>query len=301
MKRRVTLIFSVLCLPTDWAVRPDTAGPRAKPRTNASAPRWRNIVVGRAAKSLTFARARCGAGPLRSARRLSYSCAALSKASPLSLGPPNWGWSMRRGSMSGTQATLRHDKKKTAPLTAPVTESDARLQNAGAKGPPHGAPDDRPRRRAHKRRGRGTLATDRPPSHGVVGRESGEVRIIVWDNPHQRTLQPRVEAATQPCAVVYTDESGAYSRLGATGRRPGTVCHSQGEDARADDGAGQGEVHCNTLEGLGTGLRNCRRLFRGVPKKYLAQYVAMFEWAYNLKRVTADFLRLLMVPSYLPT
>jgi len=38
-----------------------------------------------------------------------------------------------------------------------------------------------------------------------------------------------------------------------------------------------------------------------VHKKYLAQYVAMFEWAYNLKRVTADFLRLLMVPSYLPT
>jgi hypothetical protein len=34
----------------------------------------------------------------------------------------------------------------------------------------------------------------------------------------------------------------------------------------------------------------------------LAQYVAMFEWAHNLKRVTSDFLRTLMVPdfTYLP-
>src|SRR5712692_1177459 len=301
MKRSVTIIFSVLCIPTDWAVRPDTDGPRAKPRTNASAPRWRNIVVGSAAKSLTFSRARCGAGPIMIARRLSYSCEALSKASPLSIWPTNLGWIMRRCSIIGTQSKLRHYKKKTAPLTDPVTESDEMFQNAGEKGTPHGAPDDRPRRRANKRRGIGTLETDRPPIHGVVGRESGEVRIIVCDNTQQRTIQPRVEAATQPCAVVYTDESGAYSRLGATGRRHGTVCHSQGEYARDDDGDGQCEVHCNTLEGLWTGLRNFLRLFRGVHKKYLAQYVAMFEWAYNLKRVTADFLRLLMVPSYLPT
>jgi hypothetical protein len=35
----------------------------------------------------------------------------------------------------------------------------------------------------------------------------------------------------------------------------------------------------------------------------LAAYVAMFEWAHNLKCVTADFMRTLMVLSftYLPT
>lgn len=32
--------------------------------------------------------------------------------------------------------------------------------------------------------------------------------------------------------------------------------------------------------------------------KYLGQYVAMFEWAHNLKRVTNDFLRTLMIPSF---
>jgi hypothetical protein len=58
-----------------------------------------------------------------------------------------------------------------------------------------------------------------------------------------------------------------------------------------DDGAGFCEVHCNTMEGIWTGLRNFLRPFRGVHKKYLAVYVALFEWAHNLTRVTADFLR----------
>jgi hypothetical protein len=40
-----------------------------------------------------------------------------------------------------------------------------------------------------------------------------------------------------------------------------------------------------------------------VHKKNLAAYVAIFEWAHNLKRVTAGLLRTLMIPSftYLPT
>ena len=49
------------------------------------------------------------------------------------------------------------------------------------------------------------------------------------------------------------------------------------------------EVHVNTLEGLWTGLRNFLRPFRGVSKVYLYQYVAMFEWGYNVKRVTEAF------------
>jgi hypothetical protein len=33
----------------------------------------------------------------------------------------------------------------------------------------------------------------------------------------------------------------------------------------------------NILEGMGTGLRNHLRIFRGVNKEYLRQYVAIFE------------------------
>ena len=56
------------------------------------------------------------------------------------------------------------------------------------------------------------------------------------------------------------------------------------------DGDGVREVHCNTLEGLWTGLRNFLRPFRGVSKKYLYQYIGMFEWGYDAKRATPAFL-----------
>jgi transposase-like protein len=90
--------------------------------------------------------------------------------------------------------------------------------------------------------------------------------------------------------------------FGANYREHVTVCYSQHECARDDGGDGFCEVHCNTMEGIWTGLRNFLRPFRGVHKKYLAAYVAMFEWAHNLKRVMAGFLRTLMAPSftYLP-
>lgn len=72
------------------------------------------------------------------------------------------------------------------------------------------------------------------------------------------------------------------------------VCHAEGEWARDDDGDGAREVHCNTLEGLWTGLRNFLRPFRGVHKRYLYQYVAMFEWAHNVKQVSSQFIRALL-------
>ena len=53
-------------------------------------------------------------------------------------------------------------------------------------------------------------------------------------------------------------------------------------------------MHNNTLEGIWTGLRNFLSRFRGVNKKYLDQYVAIFEWAHNVKTATVDFLRALL-------
>jgi hypothetical protein len=43
------------------------------------------------------------------------------------------------------------------------------------------------------------------------------------------------------------------------------------------------------MEGIWTGLGNFLRPFRGVHKKYLTAYVAMFEWVHNLKGVVAGF------------
>jgi len=209
----------------------------------------------------------------------------------------------------GTLLERRHKVQKLAlehksntSLPDEVTEGDEMFQNAGEKGDKHPDPDDPPRRRANKRRGKGTMENDRPPVAGVVGRESGQIRLTVSDDTKQATIQPQVESKTEPTTTLYTDESSAYNLVAATGRGHGTVCHSKREWARDDDGDGIREVHCNTMEGIWTGLRNFLRPFRGVHKKYLAQYVAMFEWAHNLKRVTSGFLRTLMIPNftYLP-
>lgn len=94
--------------------------------------------------------------------------------------------------------------------------------------------------------------------------------------------------------MVYTDEWRGYGRLAEMGRGHATVCHAIGEWARDDDGDGIREVHDNTLEGMWTGLRNYLRIFRGVNKEYLHQYVAIFEWSYNAKRATPEFLRALL-------
>ncbi len=172
------------------------------------------------------------------------------------------------------------------------------FQNAGTKGERHQDPADPHRRRANKRRGRGTKDNDHPPILGIVGRRSQQLRLRVCQNSQQVTIQPQIENTTLVNTTLYTDESDAYNLVLATGRGHGTVCHSAKEYARDDNGDGIREVHCNTLEGIWTGLRNFLRPFRGIHKDYLAQYVAMFEWEYNLKRVTNRFLRNLLIPSF---
>jgi len=199
------------------------------------------------------------------------------------------------------QLGLAH--KLSRPLSDGVTEADEMFQNAGEKGQKHADPADPPRVRANNRPGAGTMANDRPPILGVVGRTTGQIRLTVSDNTQQVTIQPQVENDTLPTTTLNTDESTAYYHIPDTGRGHETVCHSRHEYARDDDGDGFCEVHCNTMEGIWTGLRNFLRPFRGVHKKYLAAYVAMFEWAHNLKRVTTGFMRTLMLPNftYLPT
>jgi transposase len=101
--------------------------------------------------------------------------------------------------------------------------------------------------------------------------------------------------ATRKEATVNTDEWGAYKQLSEAQRKHVSVCHTPGKRvwARDDDGDGIREVHINTNEGLWTGLCNFLRPFRGVNKIYLQQYLAMHEWAHNLKEVALEFLRIL--------
>jgi transposase-like protein len=171
-----------------------------------------------------------------------------------------------------------------------VLEADEAYQNAGENGAPHTDPDDPPRRRANKIPGHGTWEDDRPPVCGVVGRESGRLRLTVAAHSDGETLTRVRRRASWPMVAVNTDEWQGYNGLPGIGRARATVCRAEGESARDDDGDEAREVHVNTMEGLWTGLRNFLRPFRGVNKKYLYQYVAMFEWGYNVRRATPEFL-----------
>lgn len=97
-------------------------------------------------------------------------------------------------------------------------------------------------------------------------------------------------------ATVYTDEWIGYRRLPDFGRNHDTVVHLPGQRVWAIDRDGDGirEVHNNTLEGLWSGLRTFLRPFRGISKYFLHQYVAVFNWAYNLKTNVPSGLRVLV-------
>ncbi len=166
----------------------------------------------------------------------------------------------------------------------------------GKKGQPHHAPDDPPRRRAHKKRGHGTFDGDRPPVAGVVGRQTGLAQLCVLSTVDGASLEGFVSRVTTTDVMVYGDEWSGYSCVAGTGRGHATVCHTPGQRAwaRDDDGDGVREVHNNTLEGLWAALRSFLRPFRGVSKWFLDEYVGIFPWGHALKTVTGEFLRALL-------
>ncbi len=100
----------------------------------------------------------------------------------------------------GTLLERRHqlygdafDHRPQEPLPDTIAEADEMSQNVGEKGTLHPDPEDPPRPRANQRRGLGTMANDRPPILGMVGRDSKQIRLEVCDNTQQKTIQPLVE------------------------------------------------------------------------------------------------------------
>ena len=161
----------------------------------------------------------------------------------------------------------------------------------GKKGDEHFNPLAPPRGRATKRCGRGTYETDRPAVLGVIGRQSGEVRLRVVLETKAATLEEHVQAFSLPDCPVYTDEYDSYHGIQ---RIRSAVAHGLKAWARDDDGDGIREVHTNTAEGMWTGLRNFLPPFRSVHQKYLSGYVAVHECSINLKRISPAFIAALV-------
>lgn len=92
---------------------------------------------------------------------------------------------------------------------------------------------------------------------GVVERDSGEIRLEVCPNANKETCHEVIEKHGEPGSTLNPDDWGGYNGLEDKGIKHKTVCHSQGEYARDDDGDGINEVHENTMEAIWSLLRQC--------------------------------------------
>ncbi len=139
------------------------------------------------------------------------------------------------------------------------------------------------RRRLKGARGRGTLATEKPPVLGMIQR-SGCVWIQMLENVQIKTIKPLIMGMVEKGTQVYTDEYSIYNWLESEDYRHKSVNHSIGEYARDEDGDGFCEVHVNTMEGFWSLLRSWLRPHRGISQDKLPLYLGFFEFTHNAKQ-----------------
>ena len=172
---------------------------------------------------------------------------------------------------------------------------------AGHKGNPQAvrAKGRQGRCRRLKKRGRGTLAGEKPPVLGMIER-GGRVIVRMLENVRQKTIKPLITKLVKPGSQLYTDEYTIYSRLASWGYRHERVNHSVGEYARDDDRDGFSEVHVNTIEGFWSLLRSWLRPHRGISQEKLPLYLNFFEFVHNSrargKALLPSLLEVLLAP-----
>jgi transposase len=103
-------------------------------------------------------------------------------------------------------------------------------------------------------------------------------------NVQQKTIKPIIMSTVAVGTLIFTDEYDIYGRLPEWGYQHKTVCHSQGEYARDEDGDGFCEVHVNTMEGFWSLLRSWLRPHRGVTQEKLPVYLGFFQFVHNARK-----------------
>ena len=175
----------------------------------------------------------------------------------------------------------------TRPLEHHV-EADACYQSAGSKGLARAVErhERAPRQRGSQLRGRATAETGRPPILGLVQRRdkadqdapAAPVSLAVLENVRTATIKPIMAAKVKAGAQFFTDEDTIYHCTKADYDHR-TVNHGAGEDARrAPDGTC---VHCNTMEGIWSGLRNFLDHFKGISQRFRHLRVGRYEFLHT--------------------
>jgi transposase-like protein len=167
-------------------------------------------------------------------------------------------------------------------------EADECYQSAGSKGLAREVQrgDRAPRPRGIQLRGRATAETGRPPILGLVQRRdkadqdapAAQVYLDVLENVRTATIKPIIAAKVKGGAQFFTDEYN-ISHFTKTAYDHRTVNHGAGEYARRDpDGTC---VHCNTMEGIWSGLRHFLDHFKGISQRFLHWRVVRYEFLHN--------------------
>lgn len=112
----------------------------------------------------------------------------------------------------------------------------------------------------------------------------GQLVIKMLPDVRQQTIEPILTDTISSGTTVMTDEYDIYHRLPEWGYRHQTVCHSQGEYARDEDGDGFCEIHVNTIEGVWSLLRSWLRPHRGISQERLPIYLGFFEFIHNVRK-----------------
>src|SRR3954471_7961577 len=172
-------------------------------------------------------------------------------------------------------------------------EADECYQSAGSKGLAREVErhERAPRQRGMQLRGRATAETGRPPLLGLVQRRdqtdpdapAAQVYLEVLENVRTATIKPIIAAKVKAGAQFFTDEYN-ISHVTKVDYDHRTVTHGAGEYARRDpDGTC---VHCNTMEGLWSSLRNFLDCFKGISQRFLHLRAARYEFLHNYKHLS---------------
>ena len=121
------------------------------------------------------------------------------------------------------------------------------------------------------KRGRGTLAEEKPPVLGLIQR-NGEVFIQMLPHVQQKMIKPIITKTVVTGSMIYTDEYDIYNPLSEWGYQHKSVNHSVREYARDEDG-----------EGFWSLLRSWLRPHRGISQEKLPCYLGFFEFIHNVR------------------
>jgi transposase-like protein len=129
--------------------------------------------------------------------------------------------------------------------------------------------------------GRGGAGSGKTPVIGAVQRK-GNVIARVLNRVTRDAAECFVrEMISEKVSLIATDESGVYHGLSGSGLPHGSVSHETGRYVI-------GAVHTNTIEGFWSIFkRGIVGSFHKVSRKYMALYVAEFQFRYN-NRMNAD-------------